>query len=87
MVSQPFDVAEEVLGRVRRKVRVSGGRMRRAATASALVEEHDPVESGIERPTIPGRASRSGSAMKDDGRLAFGIAASLPVDTVSLSDV
>jgi hypothetical protein len=60
--------------------------MRPAAAASALVEQDDAVARGIEEPPCAGVATRAGSAMQEERRLAVGPATFLPVDFVAIAD-
>jgi phage gpG-like protein len=57
--------------------------MRRASSAIALIKQNDSICEWIEQPAMPRRASRSGTAMQHDGRLAERTTARLPVDAVA----
>ena len=57
-----------------------------APPAAPLIEEHDAVHRWIEERAVPGGAPRTGAPVEDDGRLAEGMAAGLPVDPVAVPD-
>ena len=61
-------------------------RVRRGASAPALVEQHDAVPLGVEEAAVPGGGSRARTAVEEHDRLAVGIAALLPVDAVAVAD-
>ncbi len=66
------------LGPAERAVKDTGGRS--APPAVALIEEHEAVGTGIKKPAVPGRTSRTRAAVQDDGCLPMWIATGLPVD-------
>src|SRR5262245_38407696 len=61
--------------------------MRPASAATTLIEQHHAVRRRVEQPPMPRRTPRAGTAVKNDGRLAPGIAAHLPVDEITASDL
>ncbi len=70
MLSERFDVGDEVIGGVSREVRAVGdvGVDRPAA----LVEQHDPVGRGIEEAAVRGIGAAARTAVQEDDRLAVG---------------
>jgi hypothetical protein len=87
MLTQLLHVGEEVFRRVHAHVGVRITGVRRAASAAALVEEHDAVPLGIEVAAIPQAASRSRATVNNKCRLTGGTAAHLPIDVVAVTDV
>jgi hypothetical protein len=85
--AQPLHVGEQVLGGV--VAHVGGGiaGMRRAAPASALVEQDDPVAIRIEVLASARLASPAGAAVHEQGGFAVGVAAGLPVHAVAVTHV
>jgi hypothetical protein len=61
--------------------------MRRAASAVALVEQHDAINAWIEQPAMPRRTSRAGATVQNDGWLAVRIAAGFPVHAVAIANL
>jgi hypothetical protein len=57
MGSKPFDVIEQVSGRVDRKICVNFAGVRPAPTAATLIEQNHPVSKGIEEAAHAGAAS------------------------------
>ena len=53
----------------------------------ALIKQHNAVHSRIEQPPMPRRTPRAGTTVEDDRRPAPGVAAHLPVDEVTTSDL
>src|SRR5712692_9803595 len=84
MLSQLFHVGDQMRGGVARKARIEGTGMWRAAPTVALVEEHKAIGAGIKKRAVPGRTSRTGAAVQDDGWLAMWIATGLPVDKIAV---
>jgi hypothetical protein len=87
VLAQALHVGDEVVGRVDRHVGRRVARVRRAATAAALVEEDRPVAGGVERATLVLRAAGSRPAVHDERRLAVRVAARLPVHEVAVAHV
>ena len=58
----------------------------RAAPAPPLVEQHHPVDPGVEEPPPAGAGTRARSTMEHQRRLAQRVAARLPIDQVAVSD-
>jgi hypothetical protein len=54
--------------------------VRRASSASALVEQNDPIDVGVKVLPPPCGAAGTRSAMEDERGLAGGIAARLPIE-------
>jgi hypothetical protein len=81
VLAQRFHVRNQVRRRV-----VDQARVRLAAAATALVEEHDPVFARVEEAT--GRLTRasSRSAVHEYSRLPLRVAAFFPVDLVFRRD-
>ena len=73
-----LQVGQQVVGRVRREVRLRVARVRLAPTAAALVEEDGPVGAGIEVAAEACGAPRSGTAVQDDRGLTVGTTAGSP---------
>src|SRR5712692_7518718 len=84
MLSQLFHVGDQMRGGVARQVGIEGTSMWRAAPTVALVEEHKAIGAGIKKRAVPGRTSRTGAAVQDDGWLAMWIATDLPVDEIAV---
>jgi hypothetical protein len=78
LVAEQLHVRDEALRRVRGKIDLRLAGVRRAVTASALIEQHDPVRGRIEHPAVPRRAPRPRSAVDHERRLAVGVPARLP---------
>ena len=87
MLAQPLDIRDQVRSVVARKIHLRRTRMRRASSAIALIKQNDSICEWIEQPAMPRRASRSGTAMQHDGRLAARITARLPVDAVAVANL
>ena len=68
-----------------REVRVGPARVRRAAPAAPLVEQHDAVDPRVEQPAVPCRASGAGAAVQNDRRLPVRAAACLPVHEIAVA--
>src|SRR5690606_31014720 len=60
-------------------------RVRRAATATTLIEQDDAVLLRIEEPPVPRCCAATRSAVQEDHGLALGIAADLPGHPVSVA--
>ncbi len=71
MLSERFDVGDEVIGGVHREVRAVGD-VGRGPPAAALVEQHDPVGRGIEEAAVRGIGAAARTAVQEDDRLAVG---------------
>src|SRR6266853_1359311 len=73
--------------RVGREVNVRVARVRRASSASALVEQNDPIEVGVK--VLPPACGAAGTrcAMEDQRGLTGGIAARLPIDLVPVTGI
>src|SRR5947209_19878334 len=84
MLSQLFHVSDQMRGGVALKARLEGTGVWPAPPTVALIEEHEAVGAGIKQPAVPGRTSRTRTAVQDDGCLAMGIATGLPVDKVAV---
>ena len=61
--------------------------MRPTPSTTTLIEQHDAVDIRIEEPPMPRCTPRAGTTVWDDSRLAPGIAAHLPVDEITTSDL
>lgn len=61
--------------------------MRPAPPTTTLIKQHNAVRSRIEQPPMPRRTPRTRTAVQDDSRLTLGIAAHLPVDEITTSDL
>jgi hypothetical protein len=61
--------------------------VRDAAPAAALVEQHDPVDGGVEQPALQRGRAAAGTAVQEHHRLAGLVPADLPVDPVPVPDV
>src|SRR6266566_5913451 len=84
MLSQLFHVGDQMRGGVARQVGIEGTGVGRALPTVALIEEHEAVGAGIKQPAMPGRTSRTRTAVQDDGWLAMWIATGLPVDEIAV---
>src|SRR5206468_363771 len=87
VLSQELDVRDQVMRRVGRKVGRGIAGVWCAPPRVALVEQNDPISGGIEVPAEPGRATRSGPAVENDGWLPLWISADLPVDELAIPHV
>src|ERR1700710_2826485 len=87
MRAKDFSVGHEVPGRIDLHVNVIPAGMRRAASATSLVEEDDPVAVRVEQSAMPGRAASAWAAMEEHGGLAVGIATHLPIQRVAVADI
>jgi hypothetical protein len=58
--------------------------VRAALAAAALVEQHDAVASGVEKPPLLGTGAAARTAVQKHHRLAVGIAGLLEVERVDL---
>ena len=61
--------------------------MGRATAAVSLVVQDDAVTVGIEEPAVPRRAAGAGATVEDEGGLALGVTAGLPVEVMAVADV
>jgi hypothetical protein len=61
--------------------------VRRASSASALVEQNDPIDVGVKVLPPACGAARTGASMEDERGLAGGIAARLPIDLVPVTGI
>src|SRR5262249_20835228 len=77
----------EVVGGVARQARARIARERKAATGAALVEQHGLVEVRIEESSLADRATRARAAVQEQRGLARLIAATFPVDAVSVPHI
>ena len=84
--TQEFDIGEQMAGRVGGEVGVRIAGMRRASSASALVEKDDPIKAGIEVTAHPRGAPGTRSSMQDQSGLAGRVAPGLPVHMVPIAD-
>src|SRR5205809_6674574 len=84
---QQFDVRDQVLRRVGRQVDVGLARVRRAATAVALIEENDEVLRRIEERPVPRCTPGAGASVEDERGLADRDAIRLEGDEVAVPDV
>ena len=87
MRPDPLAIVDQVGGRVRRQVDVRLARVWCALTAIALVEQDDLVHRRVEPPSEARGRARTRPAVEHHCRLAVGIAADLPVETVAGTDV
>jgi hypothetical protein len=87
VLSEVFNVPQQVSGCIDREVRVQIAGVRRASTAATLIEEDNSVGIRIEEAAGSGRTSGTRTTVKDDGRLALLITADLPVNAVPVADV
>src|SRR5436309_1081497 len=83
--TEALDVIDEMGSGVNAEVGIGGACKRCAAAAAALIEEDDSVDGRIEELSPPGRTAGAGTAVEDEGRLAPGIATSLPVDGIAIA--
>jgi hypothetical protein len=58
-----------------------------ALAAAALVEQHDPVARRVEQPPHVRGQAAAGSAVQEHRRLAVRVAALLPVDLLTVTDL
>jgi len=79
----PEQMGRGVVAHVGRRV----ARVRSAATASALIEQHDPEALRVEHRACTGRAAGAGATVDDEGDLAARVAADLPVDEVAVTGI
>src|SRR5215471_19047084 len=84
MLSQLFDVGEQMRGGVALKARIESTGVWRAPSAVPLIEEHEAVGAGIKKPAVPGGTSRTRAAVQDEGWLPVWIATGLPVDAIAV---
>src|SRR5690606_9149324 len=84
VLAQPLDVCDEVPRRVRGEIRLGIARVREAAPAAALVEQHDPVSRRIKESPMLGVYTPAGPAVQEHDGLAVGTAALLPEDLLSV---
>lgn len=82
--TEEFDVGDEVRGGVDREVCVGCACEGAGASATALVEDNDAVEFGIEEASLPRGGSASGAAVKEEGGDALGIAGGFPIEVVAI---
>src|SRR5690606_12417958 len=85
VLAEQLDVGHEMPGGVEPHVDVGVAGVRCTATASALVEEDDPVHLRIEELPVPCRGAAAGPAVQELDGLAVGVSAMLPVDAVSIA--
>ncbi len=85
VLAQALHVGDQVLGGVVLQARRRIGRVRPAPAAAALVEQDHPVPLRVEQPAAPGVAPGAGAAVHDQGGLAPGVAAGLPVHQVAVA--
>jgi hypothetical protein len=86
VLTQDFDVGDKMIGRVGAQVDIRIAGMRCTAPTSALVEQDDTVDVGIEGPPHAGHASGSGAAVHGQRRYTVRVPAGLPIDLVAISD-
>ncbi len=84
MLSQVFHVGDQMRGRVVLKARLQVTCGWSTPRAVALVKEHEAVGTLIKQPAVPEDTSRTRAAVQDNGWLAMGIAAGLPVDAIAV---
>ena len=84
---QGLDVSDEVRGGVGRQVDHGVASEGRAAPALALIEADQEVPVGIEMPAMARHQPAPRPPVHQDSRLAVGIAGSLPVDVVAVTDI
>ena len=80
--AQALDVRDQMPGRV---VLEAGMGLR--AAAAALIEQQHAILLRIEQPAMLGRAAGARTAMQEDGGLALGIAAHLPIDLMAIAGI
>ena len=86
VLAQQLHIREQMLGGVGAHVRGRVTRVRGAAPAPTLIEQHGPVAVRIDS-AHPRRAPRSRPAVDHQCRLALRVAANLPVHQVPIADV
>jgi hypothetical protein len=84
MLSQVFQVGDQMRGGVVLKARIEGAGVWSAPPTVALVKEYEAVGTRIKQPAVPGDTSRTRTAVQDHGWLSLGIAAGLPVDAIAV---
>src|ERR1700675_2916000 len=87
MRSDPFAIIDQLGRRVRREVDIEFARMGSAPATVALVELHHSVRGGVEHAPERRRAARSRPTVQYHRGLAIGIAADLPIEMVTVSDI
>src|SRR5699024_6766789 len=86
-LAQPVDVLHQRPRGVRGQVDVHSTGVGGGTSAVALVEQQDLVPLGVEQPPVVGVGAPSGTAVQEHHRFAGGVAAPLPADMVSVTDV
>ena len=87
MLTEKFDVGDQVSRRVGRQVNDRLGGVRCASSALPLIELHQQVPIGIEHPPGAIRHTAAGSTVQDHRRLAVGVPGRLPIDAMTVADV
>ena len=82
MLAQPLNVGDQRPG----VVVLDQGVGARAA-AAALVEQQDVVAFGVEQAAMIDAATGAGAAVEEDGGLALGVAAQLPIDLMAVAGI
>src|SRR3954464_7399905 len=86
MLTQVFDIADQMLCRVLAEVVSRCCHARRRATASSLVETDDAEHLWIEPGTVTARPQRSaGTAVQEEGRHTGGSSRLLPEDPMPIA--
>jgi hypothetical protein len=80
-LAQPLGIGDEMP----RRVGLERG-VRRAAAASALIEQHDAIARGVEESPVVGGTTAAGPAVKKERGVPLGIAAHFPVHVVAIAD-
>lgn len=87
MVSQQFDIADEVLGVVGAEVGVRVAGEGQAASGSTLIEEDGAVGVGVEVLSCAGCGAGTWPAVEVESRYAVWVAAGFPIDLMSIAGV
>lgn len=86
MGTKPLHVGDEVGRGVHAQIRAVGD-VRAGLSATALVEQHDPVLRGIEEASLGRRGPTAGTAVHEDHGLSLRVARGLPVDLLAVADI
>ena len=87
VLAQLLDITDQVLGGIAVQAGAQVRHLGRAPPAAALVELDEAVGLRVEVPPPSRRQAAAGPAVQRHGRLAVRVAADLPVDALTVTDV
>src|SRR5258708_4515495 len=87
MFTQNLNISNPIGGGVARQVCIRCAGVWRAASTTALIEEHDPVSIGIKKAAVPRRTARTRPAVQNNGWLAVRIATGFPVEPIIVTNI